>query len=623
MVLLFISPTDATTFCAIADIPYDYLQASILKDQIQTGIPEECSFLLHLGGLRQNNGQDCTLEQFQAVAEILKLSPVPVFVLLGDNDWNDCANPIQGLQYFDETFLNFDTKYWNHSLPVTRQPSQPYNFAIALNQSLIMGLRLVNGPFPNEAEEKARLQDQFNWTEVVIQDYVDDQAVLGRVGRIVVTGHAEPGYRLNEDFFLPLRNLIESYLANATPVLFMNGALHVWTYEPDFYGQPSFLHVVLAGEAIEPPTLVHINNDGLPATTDVAFTFDRQLTATDKLRTTLRDRPRATTITTKFCAIADIPYDAEQAIILRDQLKYDIPDACPFLIHLGDMRENNGKNCTLEHLQGVAEILKLSPKPVFIHLGDNDWNDCANPDEALKYYDETFLNFDTKYWNHSLPVTRQPSQPYNFAIELDQTLILGLRVINGPFPDEVVEKARLQDQFNWTEMLIQDYVDNQAVLGRVGRIVVTGHAEPGYRLNEDFFLPLRNFISSYLDNATPVLFMNGDVHKWTYEPDFYGQPSFLHVILAGEALEPPTIVSINNDGLPATTDVAFMFDRQLPPCHLPASFLPLFEGVTVHRYQRAPDKLCIQKCALHGATPGGAEPWYVGKCPTGVFSWVQ
>ena len=36
----------------------------------------------------------------------------PVFVILGDNDWTDCPNREEGLQFWKHEFVGFDSRYW-------------------------------------------------------------------------------------------------------------------------------------------------------------------------------------------------------------------------------------------------------------------------------------------------------------------------------------------------------------------------------------------------------------------------------------------------------------------------------------------------------------------------------
>lgn len=78
-------PSVVSSFCVVADTPYTEKEEIKLKNQIQFEIPDECSFLLHLGDIRGGKSPvECSYEAFQNVAEIMKLSPVPVFMLLGE-----------------------------------------------------------------------------------------------------------------------------------------------------------------------------------------------------------------------------------------------------------------------------------------------------------------------------------------------------------------------------------------------------------------------------------------------------------------------------------------------------------------------------------------------------------
>lgn len=86
-----------TTFCVIGDVPYTNDQAKKLKRQILE-LPKDCAFLVHVGDLRYaGSNQRCRRNDYSSVASILKLSHAPVFVLLGDNDHNDCPNHAEGL----------------------------------------------------------------------------------------------------------------------------------------------------------------------------------------------------------------------------------------------------------------------------------------------------------------------------------------------------------------------------------------------------------------------------------------------------------------------------------------------------------------------------------------------
>jgi hypothetical protein len=85
------SPTKITgiaTFYAIGDAPYSAAQAVALQLQMSQ-LPADADFLIHVGDIREaDSGLPCEQSEYSNVASILSQSPIPVFIIKGDNDWN-------------------------------------------------------------------------------------------------------------------------------------------------------------------------------------------------------------------------------------------------------------------------------------------------------------------------------------------------------------------------------------------------------------------------------------------------------------------------------------------------------------------------------------------------------
>jgi len=210
--------------------------------------------------------------------------------------------------------------------------------------------------------------------------------------------------------------------------------------------------------------------------------------------------------------------------------------------------------------------------------------------QALRMWKDEFQYFDMKYWNHTFDIQRQPGREENFAFVHQDVLFIGLNIVGGEVLNTSEWTTRLDDQFNWTKSLIgnyrqyvqhpqrwkaqaNNYTNASAVIyedntnttttdTKFGRVVLFGHANP-VASHDEFFLPLRNYIRDELRNEVPVLYVNGDQHRWSYNESFYNQPSFLRIMLKGGTSEPPLKVTVNYDGTAATTDVAFTYDRRL------------------------------------------------------------
>jgi hypothetical protein len=262
-----------------------------------------------------------------------------------------------------------------------------------------------------------------------------------------------------------------------------------------------------------------------------------------------------------FYAIGDVPYNSDQAKELRAQMG-SMPSDAEFVIHVGDVRKaGDSISCELEDYTAVAESFRLSQVPVFVIMGDNDWNDCPNPEEGLNHWQSVFLNFESTYWNHTFNIQRLSGRPDNFAFQSKGTLFIGLNLVGGEVLDSDEWEYRLTSQAVWVRELVLDYRQS---LGSfvTGRVVIFGHADPSYK-HRDFFGPLEDFIDEELENGLPILYLNGDTHKFKYESSFYDQESFLRIMVTGGTSEPPLKITVNANGEPSETDSAFLYDRRL------------------------------------------------------------
>ena len=265
----------------------------------------------------------------------------------------------------------------------------------------------------------------------------------------------------------------------------------------------------------------------------------------------------ATQNTTIFYAVGDAPYTNDQAVVLlKDVLA--LPDG-DFFVHLGDLRKA-GEKCLASEYRRVSAILQESAVPVYVVLGDNDWNDCPNVNNGLRLWKDEFLEFDSQHWDVPWEVKRQKGREENFAFELKGTLFVGLNLVGGEIHSAKEWKSRLSEQAKWTTDVIEDYV--KSIKPKIGRLVLFGHADPTEK-HADFFDPLLKFIEKDLDNAVPFLYMNGDNHQWSYDANFMGQRSLLRIMVTGRSVDPPVQVSINANGESMESADAFLYDRRL------------------------------------------------------------
>ena len=55
-------------------------------------IPNEAEFVVHVGYMNKARSS-CYKEKHAEVRRILHTSVAPLFIIPGDNDWNNCQNP--------------------------------------------------------------------------------------------------------------------------------------------------------------------------------------------------------------------------------------------------------------------------------------------------------------------------------------------------------------------------------------------------------------------------------------------------------------------------------------------------------------------------------------------------
>lgn len=197
------------------DVPYDNQQAMELGIQMDN-IPETADFVVHVGDIRSaRNGNRCRVQQYEDVSDLLQRSAVPVFIVPGDNEWNDCPNIAQGWEYWEQTFMGFESRFWDTDQfgDILHMTDHPETFAFVYKRSLFVGLNIVGGFVHNAPEWQTRHAEQVEWLKSLM---------LQHRLPTVVFAHANP----TDDhvgFFGPLRNFVRDELQNSIPLLYVNG----------------------------------------------------------------------------------------------------------------------------------------------------------------------------------------------------------------------------------------------------------------------------------------------------------------------------------------------------------------------------------------------------------------
>ncbi|QXD25245.1 hypothetical protein F7C95_04915 [Opitutia bacterium ISCC 51] len=257
------------TFAVMGDVPYGLTpeeiegEKVILREQIsRLNENTAIEFVAHVGDIKKG-APPCEPEVYESVAEILKTSTHPVFIIPGDNEWNDCTNPTEAWKLWESNFMRFEEN-WTHDLDAAHQPERDENFAFIRDGVLFLGINLVNGKVHDWEEWESRIEDDRRWLEIQFKEHSDEAFAA------VIFAHANPGSRLNNEFVYKkqaFRPLIE-YLDQTTstdftkPILFIHGDGHKWIADLPFPNAGNRIgRIQLTQGGLEAPLLVELRND--------------------------------------------------------------------------------------------------------------------------------------------------------------------------------------------------------------------------------------------------------------------------------------------------------------------------------------------------------------------------
>jgi hypothetical protein len=245
------------TFYAMGDVPYAPGEDVLLPQQVGK-LPKDGEFVIHVGDIKSGKTA-CDEAVYQKVSGMLGKSVSPVFIIPGDNEWNDCMKPVEAWKFWDQYFMRFDRR-WQHRFPVFRQLEREENFSFVKGDVLFVGVNVVGGRVHDAAEWKQRHAETLDWV----------RRNLKRSGKtvssMVIFGHAKPASK-HDDFFGPFNEDAKEF---NKPILYLHGDGHRWIYDRPFAAK-NILRVQVDQGGIAPPLQVIVTDDATNP-----FKFDRR-----------------------------------------------------------------------------------------------------------------------------------------------------------------------------------------------------------------------------------------------------------------------------------------------------------------------------------------------------------
>ena len=249
----------------------------------------------------------------------------------------------------------------------------------------------------------------------------------------------------------------------------------------------------------------------------------------------------------RFAVFADTPYTSEQEQILQDHItQMNQAGTSLFVIHLGDIKggykaATQENPCTEDYYIKAADIFHESTVPVLFIPGDNEWNDCEDPDEAWGFWWKHLHQFEA-FWPNAPVVERQALREENFAWVSHQVLLIGINLVGGKKINPTAWDLRLAQDAEW----VTDQLDSKK--DAVVLAIIFGHAAPSSTKSSAFFDAFR---LAAQDFEKPILYMNGDLHSWLVEKPYpTDAPNVTQVQLEGGS-DPPIQVTVDHE----STDV--------------------------------------------------------------------
>lgn len=244
----------------MGDVPYAPAEDILLPVQIAE-LPQDAEFVVHVGDIK-SGAPPCEEEIYVKVADMLGKSRSPLFIIPGDNEWNDCVtpDPTQAWIFWRKHFMRFEQR-WHHELPVFRQLEREENFSFVRNGVLFVGLNIVGGRIHDVSEWQQRHGECLDWIHRNLKQFGDD------VRSLVVFGHARPAAH-HKDFFDPFNEEAQQL---AKPVLYLHGDGHRWVHDRPFAAQ-NILRVQIDQGGIAPPVRVTVTDHPTEP-----FVFDRRI----------------------------------------------------------------------------------------------------------------------------------------------------------------------------------------------------------------------------------------------------------------------------------------------------------------------------------------------------------
>ncbi len=242
------------SFLAMADSPYTNKAFYLIENELEN-VPQNTNFIIHLGDIKPKE-KNCTEKDYKDFRDLLKQSPIPVFIIPGTNGYSVCGDHSQAKQFWDQYILKFE-KNWKLKFLVNRQKEQKENFSFLLENTLFIGINLFEKKNPEKNSYKNILKNNITWLQKNLKQHQD------QVKNLVIFAHDFIGlknknysnkscgniilkswkaHKSNDYFRNHFYSLVKEF---KKPILYINGNDHCWTHDRPYKGITFFERIVI------------------------------------------------------------------------------------------------------------------------------------------------------------------------------------------------------------------------------------------------------------------------------------------------------------------------------------------------------------------------------------------
>lgn len=234
-----------------------------------------------------------------------------------------------------------------------------------------------------------------------------------------------------------------------------------------------------------------------------------------------------------FSVMGDVPRSDQEDILIQKQIKlHNEKSNSEFMFHVGDIKSGSSP-CDEKVYSKVAGYLKKLDVPTFIVPGDNEWNDCDDPETAWHFWVKYFMEFENN-WKLETKIYRQNELKENFAFTSKGVLFIGLNLVGGLVHDSTEWRERHISNANWIETHFNRNKKD------VWAAVIIAQANPGEK-HLDF---MSKFLISAEQFSKPIIFIHGDGHRWIYEESWL-KPNIIRIQVDKGGIAPPLKLIMN------------------------------------------------------------------------------